>query len=487
MTSVEEEEEDIWPAYLTWIQKFFAFWSILCSFAICREIIADLRNKRNCRSNNASPRVPKQTGSSLQSSIGRILINLSIADMIFSFAVFLGEWPAPKDTMYIHHARGNVGFCTFQGWLRAVGYLASPMFSIALNGFFLLLVRYRWRDQQLWRLEYKVTAGIWLYCLAWSIVPIPLQAYNSDWDVCWVVSAPLDCIDDCTRGLGAMYLEIYFTFIHIWVCLVSTIVLMIILVRTVKSIEDKASKYNHHPNCKVTAARSGKNTIKGETTVPFSLNQPTNNKGKMPPQNCSQLEYDSSSEHSEEYIASNHVERNNNDINCDEASNRQDEEEGIKSDPENDSEGGHTNEALGLAKKKMSSGRRMMGGISIKYLVGGSRNHRSPSLQKAKRHRRARIVSRQCILYTLAFLSTHMLDMIASVIYIVDPGVWYFRFDIFAYMVFQPALGILNFLIFSRNRYTMATPEGRFLRAIFYCCGAKKACSTWYRQKQESE
>jgi len=80
-----------------------------------------------------------------------------------------------------------------------------------------------------------------------------------------------------------------------------------------------------------------------------------------------------------------------------------------------------------------------------------------------------------------------MLDMIASVIYIVDPGVWYFRFDIFAYMVFQPALGILNFLIFSRNRYTMATPEGRFLRAIFYCCGAKKACSTWYRQKQESE
>eukprot|EP00957_Ditylum_brightwellii_P078848 5995637-Ditylum_brightwellii.AAC.1 len=88
----------------------------------------------------------------------------------------------------------------------------------------------------------------------------------------------------------------------------------------------------------------------------------------MPPQNSSQLDHDSSSEHSEEYIASDHVEGNNNDIisNCDETSNRQDEEEGIKKNIEKDSKGGHTNEKLGFDNKKLSPRRSTMSSISIK-------------------------------------------------------------------------------------------------------------------------
>mmetsp|Transcript_5419 Transcript_5419/g.8018 ORF Transcript_5419/g.8018 Transcript_5419/m.8018 type:complete len:494 (+) Transcript_5419:108-1589(+) len=457
--TIEEEEEDIWPAYLTWIQKFFASMSILCSYVICREIISDLRNKSNVRSNCASPRVRNQTGSSLQSSIGCTLLNLSIADMIFSFAVFLGEWPAPKDTRFIHHASGNEAFCTFQGWLRAVGYLASPMFSVALNTFSLLLVRYRWRDQQLRKTEYKVRIGIWLYCLAWSIVPIPLHAYNSDWDVCWVVPAPLDCIDDCTRGLGAMYLERYFTFIHIWVCLVSSIVLMAILVHTVKSIEDKVSKYNHNSKSKVAASRSGMGIMKGETTVPFSSHQQKGDQEKALPIETNQHEHDNDndSDNSNESIASRNVEKNNSDIssNHDKAFNTQDGEMNTENDPEKGNEGYHAN-----TRKSFRSGvTRKLSSLSI--TIGLSKN------------RKAQAVARQCTLYTLAFLSTHLLDVIASIICKVNPGEFYRDLDIVAYMVFQPALGTINFLVFSRNRYTMATPEGRFLRGIF-CCGVAK-------------
>ena len=52
---------------------------------------------------------------------------------------------------------------------------------------------------------------------------------------------------------------------------------------------------------------------------------------------------------------------------------------------------------------------------------------------------------------------------------------WNLRFDIIAYMILQPALGLLNFLIFCRKRKTMATPEGRLLRAIF-CFPYTAAC-----------
>ncbi len=57
--------------------------------------------------------------------------------------------------------------------------------------------------------------------------------------------------------------------------------------------------------------------------------------------------------------------------------------------------------------------------------------------------------------------------MIASILWRVHK-MWNLYFDIVAYLVMQPSLGILNFVIFSRNRQ-MATREGQCLRAIFCC------------------
>jgi hypothetical protein len=84
-------------------------------------------------------------------------------------------------------------------------------------------------------------------------------------------------------------------------------------------------------------------------------------------------------------------------------------------------------------------------------------------------------VAYQGILYTLAFMSTHLFDMIAVIIW-KAAEVWHLNFDIVSYMVMQPALGIFNFVIFSRNRTNMATPEGRFLRKILVCCGGFRLC-----------
>ena len=103
---------------------------------------------------------------------------------------------------------------------------------------------YRRQDSDLFSLEKKVISGIWTYALILSIIPIPLEAYNSVWDVCWIVPSPLDCSDEeCTRGLIANKVEIFYSFVHIWTCMFFSVALMILLFRTVKELEDRSKAY----------------------------------------------------------------------------------------------------------------------------------------------------------------------------------------------------------------------------------------------------
>ncbi len=419
---------DDWPAYLMWIQKFFATLSIICSYVVCREIISDLM-KRPTRKASGSSRSSNNGNVPLQRSIGRILLNVSISDIVFSFAVFLGEWPAPKDTWYIHHAAGNQQLCTFQGWLRALGYMASPMFSVALNVFYLLLIRYRWSGSDLSSLEKKVTIGIWAYALVLSIIPIPLEAYNSDWDVCWIVPSPLDCVgDECTRGQIATKLEIFYSFIHIWTCMFVSVILMIMLFRTVKNLEDKSR--NHVARGTTQAVVRSTENFCDESTRKVCDNSARygcDTSGRPP------------LEQSEESMRPTDIEQPRDKM-----------ASSVRSCP-----GEH-------ARSKRSRVSSLLKRISW---------HRLSSrfeLQK-NTYSKSRAVAYQGILFTLAFLSTHLFDMISSILWRTRK-MWNFYFDLVAYMIMQPALGILNFLIFSRNRKKMATPEGRVIRKIAFSC-----------------
>lgn len=232
----EYTEDDWWPAYMGNIQKPFAALSIICSYVICREIVSDLKTRNNRHSLRHHQRI-------LQKSIARALLNVSIGDIIFSFAVFLGQWPIPKGIPWMSRAAGNQLTCNFQGWMRALGYIASPMFSVALNVFSLLLIRYQWTNSKLAKLERKVTIFIWTYSLVLSIIPIPMKAYNADYDVCWLAPSPLACEgEDCTRGLYANYLQYYYSFAHIYTCLIICIVLICVLFCTVRKVEEKNNR-----------------------------------------------------------------------------------------------------------------------------------------------------------------------------------------------------------------------------------------------------
>jgi len=652
--TVGDYDDASWPAYLTWIQKVFATLSIICSYAICREILADLRQQKE--SNSASGRRRNRRNGSknfLQSSIARVLLNLSVSDILFSIAVFLGEWMAPKDTPYIHHAMGNQHTCTFQGWLRALGYLASPMFSVALNGLFLLLVKYRWDNQALQRLEKRATIGIWSYALILSVIPIPLEAYNSDWDVCWIAPAPLDCLEgECERGMIAVELEIYYSFVHIWFCMVFSTMMMASLYWTVRNLEDSSAIVESSIIARTKMSASGTST--GRAVIPPPAPSPSNSPPRNSKKGSSSFRRVDPSGTIQSIRGNTKIgsTRSMNDIydikietDCEQGQGRRNDllvssnstkslmdETKTKTNAQtkpkrekkkstvslsdhigkshaltkNGSKGGSLSGSRGGGSRgggsrsggSRSGGSRsandgepscnyelpsnhtrsscaatgenytdeppsnhtrstfgshpqypchydveqprlpcnpaidhraaMLGAVShssrslaqsiaseaensitipshkgyltltppfavTKYIADLSRIGRSFAEERAevltsRAYRKSRAVAIQGIFYTLAFLSTHLLDAVASVLWKINKT-WMLPLDIAAYVILQPALGVLNFLVFVRNRQEMSTPEGRFLRACLFCFGVLKrpCCGSCRRDEEEKD
>jgi hypothetical protein len=168
------------------LPKFAAFPSILGSLFIVQHV---LRSKK--RRNRV---------------YHRILLFMNINDFIWSIKAFVSTWPIPDGTFYVHGAHGTTGTCTAAGFLGQGGSLTSILYNGSLTLFFLLVVRYGWKEAYIKR---KVEP--WLhavpFAVGWStaIAGLPLTLYNAFGWTCWINSYPFGCVDNvnCQRGDNA--------------------------------------------------------------------------------------------------------------------------------------------------------------------------------------------------------------------------------------------------------------------------------------------
>ncbi|CAB9505950.1 expressed unknown protein [Seminavis robusta] len=114
-----------------------------------------------------------------------------------------------------------------------------------------------------------------------------------------------------------------------------------------------------------------------------------------------------------------------------------------------------------------SSGHHMSARSSIDSHTQHS-NHAQSERHSAVNRQKSLAVARQGMFYILAFLLTYFFPLVAAVRYAIF-GTWNDVFDDFAYGIFVPSAGTLNFLVFARLRSPMKTPEGRVLRSMFCC------------------
>jgi hypothetical protein len=157
---------------LAWVPRFSASLSLSGSSMIIYDILRD-RSKRGSVFHN-------------------LMMAMSLFDIVGSLAWSLSTLPIPEyefgEPSGIYGARGNEVTCKLQGFFIQLGY-TSIFYNMSLSFYFLLVVRYGMRENQLQRLQLwlHIPALIVGFALAFGGIPV---YGNSLWS-CYIPPPPL--------------------------------------------------------------------------------------------------------------------------------------------------------------------------------------------------------------------------------------------------------------------------------------------------------
>ena len=204
--------------------------SIPCSILIIKEVIADhRRNKGKVRL--------------------RALLGMGVIDVLASSGWFLSTWMAPVGSNAVY-AVGNTQSCTYQGFLLQIA-IGAPMYNTCLALYYLLTIKYGWREEQLRRIEPWLHAFVLIFAFGTGIILIPLNTYNHIGAVCWAEGLPQGCENSnyqpsdvpCERGNYAWIYGFALFYGPLWICMVFTTIAMVMIYHKVRETEKRSSRY----------------------------------------------------------------------------------------------------------------------------------------------------------------------------------------------------------------------------------------------------
>lgn len=206
--------------------KFPALLSMFCSCVLMKEIRAELATVYRRRSPQRRTSCPP---------LLRAIFALSLSDIFFSMPFFITTWAAPAelDDPYLWGNVGNRQTCTTQGFILQLGIQSTPLFNFLQAFFVLLMTRYDWSVAQIENWEGWVHGAIWLYSLAASLFPVPLDLYNSNILVCYLggsEKADLVALISCIFPL--------------WIVIPACLVCMMLLYKSVHETEQRTRRYS---------------------------------------------------------------------------------------------------------------------------------------------------------------------------------------------------------------------------------------------------
>ena len=248
--------EDEWALYQlsSIVPIFTGGLSLIGAYIILREVIVDHKNKKG-------------------NSITRLLMSLSVADILFSSGIMMSTFVSPAGLDYIWGNIGNTETCELQGFMLLFGHIASPMFSTAVAYFYVLLVRYGYPDEALQKIEPWVHSILWLVALSIAVVPLPLGMYNNLFETCWIAEYPVDCNVDnsvlvsnnvkCERGIGASDYAHVLALIPLWPCIFMSTFIMLILYCSVRDVENQTGNFEGNEMSRMVDTRKSQMTEVG--------------------------------------------------------------------------------------------------------------------------------------------------------------------------------------------------------------------------------
>ncbi|KAL7530998.1 hypothetical protein ACHAXR_003793 [Thalassiosira sp. AJA248-18] len=148
----------------------------------------------------------------------RILLAMSIGDWVLSFSsFFLTTWPIPWWEEGVFANKGNMATCQAQGFFVQLSALSS-LYNAYLATYYVLIVRYNWKEPDIKKFEYGAHIFTFLFSLGTAIAAVPLTLYNNYVNaLCWISESPQGCVgDECVRGENAIAYQYAFYFVWIW-------------------------------------------------------------------------------------------------------------------------------------------------------------------------------------------------------------------------------------------------------------------------------
>lgn len=171
----------------------------------------------------------------------RILLGMSLADMVSSICTILGRIPATRNDA-VFPGYGTTGLCTAQGFFYQT-ILAVLAYNFSLAVYYVLIVRYGWKDFQLKRLELCMHLFSFLVFLGSAVTLVSLQMLNPDYFLCFINSSPPGCESDCDRGNHPTELRWTFFYGPAWSMIGLITAMMILLYWTVRNQESRMDRY----------------------------------------------------------------------------------------------------------------------------------------------------------------------------------------------------------------------------------------------------
>jgi hypothetical protein len=186
-----------------------------------------------------------------QNTYHRLMIGLSVCDLLMSAGLFTSTWPMPKETPHVWGAVGTVESCEAVGFLEQAGVIAT-MYNGGLSTYYLLRIRYGWTSSQLSRVEPWMHAIPLIFGLATMIASLKLDLFNSGLFDCWIAPFPQGCHESwrnngettCERGDNASLYQWLFDLIPKWASILLVTINMVMIHQAVYRQERAALRFS---------------------------------------------------------------------------------------------------------------------------------------------------------------------------------------------------------------------------------------------------
>jgi len=126
----------------------------------------------------------------------RIMVGLSVYDIIFSLVFFLGSWLTPKETGWLW-AVGNTASCSAQGFFFTFGGAGELLCQMAISFNIVMLIVFEWNQNQFAKkVERPMHIIIFTLALSIAVVPLSTQTINPWCGYCFYGAL----YDKCSSG-----------------------------------------------------------------------------------------------------------------------------------------------------------------------------------------------------------------------------------------------------------------------------------------------